>query len=400
MLEGIKVVEYATYIAAPGCGGMMADWGADVIKVEPPGGDPIRKFFDSIGTESAQNPVFDMDNRGKRSIVLDTADPKGKAVLQKLASEADVFLTNVRPAGLARAGLDYDSLKTQNPRLVYASVTGYGLEGPDIDRPGFDVSAFWARSGMATLMAPKGVDPFVIRTGMGDHITSMATCAGVLAALVERARTGKGRLVEASLLRAANYAMASDMAITHAFGKVASTRPRPQSVQPLGNFFQSSDGKWFVLVPRQGDADWAPICRALGVEHLITDERFMKSKARRQNGPELVGLIDEAFARYTFEEIAARLDAENLAWAPAQTAVEAARDPQMIAAGGVVDVPQADGTTRKAPGSPLRFPGADDGPKGPAPSPGEHTRRVLEQAGYDRDEIESLIASGVAREGV
>lgn len=400
MLEGLKVVEYATYIAAPGAGGIMADWGADVVKIEPPGGDPIRKFFDSIGTESPVNPVFDMDNRGKRSIVLDTAKPEGKAVLQKLASEADVFLTNVRPAGLARAGLDYESLAPLNPRLVYASVTGYGLEGPDIDRPGFDVSAFWARSGMATLMAPKGVDPFVIRTGMGDHITSMATLNGILAALFERERTGKGRLVEASLLRAANYAIACDMAIAHSFGKVASTRPRPQSVQPLGNFFQSSDGKWFVLVPRQGDADWAPICRALELGDLASDPRFTKSKARRQNGAELVGIIDAAFARWTFEEIATRLDAESLAWAPAQTAVDASKDPQLIAAGGVVDVPVAGGGIAKAPGAPVRFPGADDGPKGHAPKPGEHTHTVLEAAGYDREEIETLIASGIAREGV
>lgn len=400
MLEGLKVVEYATYIAAPGAGGIMADWGADVVKIEPPGGDPIRKFFDSIGTESPVNPVFDMDNRGKRSIVLDTAKPEGKAVLQKLASEADVFLTNVRPAGLARAGLDYESLSPLNPRLVYASVTGYGLEGPDIDRPGFDVSAFWARSGMATLMAPKGVDPFVIRTGMGDHITSMATLNGILAALVERGRTGKGRLVEASLLRAANYAIACDMAIAHSFGKVASTRPRPQSVQPLGNFFQSRDGKWFVLVPRQGDADWAPICRALELGELVTDARFTKSKARRQNGAELVGIIDAAFARWSFDEIATRLDAESLAWAPAQTAVDASKDPQLIAAGGVVDVPMAGGGTAKAPGAPVRFPGADDGPKGHAPKPGEHTRTVLEAAGYDREEIDTLIASGIARESV
>jgi crotonobetainyl-CoA:carnitine CoA-transferase CaiB-like acyl-CoA transferase len=398
MLEGLKVVEYATYIAAPGCAGMMADWGADVVKVEPPGGDPIRKFFDSIGAESAQNPVFDMDNRGKRSIILDTASAEGKAALQRLAQGADVFITNVRPAGLARAGLDYGSLAPLNPRLVYASVTGYGLTGPDVDRPGFDITAFWARSGMAMLMAPKGVDPFPIRTAMGDHITSMATVAGVLAALVERGRTGKGRLVEASLLRAANYAMASDMAIAHAFGKVASTRPRADNVQPLANFFRGSDGRWFVLTPRQGDADWAPLCRALGLDHLIADERFARAKARRHNAHALLELVDAAFAQWTFDEIAARLDAEQLAWAPAQTAVEASRDPQLIAAGGVVDTPRADGGTNKAPGAPVRFPSADDGPKGPAPGPGEHTRAVLAQAGYTAGEIDALIASGAAHE--
>ncbi len=398
MLEGLKVVEYATYIAAPGCGGMLADWGADVIKVEPPGGDPIRKFFDSIGNDSVVNPVFDMDNRGKRSIVLDTASPEGKAALQRLAADADVFVTNVRPAGLARAGLDYENLARLNPKLVYASVTGYGLQGPDVDRPGFDITAFWARSGMAVLTAPKGTDPFMIRTGMGDHITSMATAAGVLAALVERARTGKGRLVEASLMRAANYAMASDMAIAHAFGKVGSTRARPDSIQPLANFFKSSDGRWFVLNPRQGNADWEPLCRAIDRTDLIADARFTVAKARRQNGPALVAIVDEAFSRWTFDEIAARLDAQSLAWAPAQTAVQAANDPQLLAAGGVVDLPRHDGTTVKAPGAPLRFPGADDGPKGPAPRCGEHTREVLEGVGYSAGEIDALLASGAARE--
>ena len=399
MLQGLKVVEYATYIAAPGCGGMLADWGADVIKVEPPGGDPIRKFFDSIGNDSPVNPVFDMDNRGKASIVLDTANPDGKAVLQRLAADADVFLTNVRPAGLARAGLDYDNLSKLNPKLVYASVTGYGLQGPDVDRPGFDITAFWARSGMAVLMAPKGADPFMIRTAMGDHITSMATASGVLAALFERTRTGKGRLVEASLMRAANYAMASDMAIAHTFGKVGSTRARADSIQPLANFFKSRDGRWFVLNPRQGNADWEPMCRAIDRADLIADERFTRAKGRRQNGPALVAIVDAAFSRWAFDEIAARLDAEQLAWAPAQTAVQASKDPQLIAAGGVVDLPLHDGTTVKAPGAPLRFPGADDGPKGPAPRCGEHTRAVLANAGYTPAEIDALLASGAAREG-
>ncbi|MDX2234879.1 MAG: CaiB/BaiF CoA-transferase family protein [Hyphomonadaceae bacterium] len=399
MLSGLKIVEYATYIAAPGCGGIMADWGADVIKVEPPGGDPIRQFFASIGADMAANPVFDMDNRGKRSVVLDTAHPDGKTALQRLARDADVFITNVRPAGLARSGLDYDSLAALNPRLVYASVTGYGLQGPDVDRPGFDITAFWARSGMATLVAPKGVDPFMIRTGMGDHITSMATVAGVLAALVERGRTGKGRLVEASLLRTANYAIASDMAIAHAFGRLASTRPRHDAVQPLANFFKSADGRWFVLNTRQGESDWAPLCRAIGREDLIDDERFARARARRQNTPVLVDALDSAFARLPFEEIARRLDAAALAWAPAQTALEACRDPQLIAAGGVVDIPDRDGGVAKSPASPVRFPGADDGPKGPAPRCGEHTREVLAQLGYGADEVDALIAAGAAREG-
>ncbi|MEO1027958.1 MAG: CoA transferase, partial [Pseudomonadota bacterium] len=146
MLEGLKVIEYATYMAAPGAGSILSDWGAEVIKVEPPGGDPIRGFFKTIGTDFTDNPVFDFDNRGKKSIIIDTRQPEGAALLKQMAETADVFLTNVRPGGLARSGLDYDSLKSANPKLVYCSLTGYGLEGPDADRPGFDVASFWARS--------------------------------------------------------------------------------------------------------------------------------------------------------------------------------------------------------------------------------------------------------------
>ncbi|NJR20429.1 MAG: CoA transferase, partial [Hyphomonadaceae bacterium] len=154
MLIGLKVVEYATYIAAPGAGGLMADWGADVIKIEPPGGDPIRKFFDSIGADIPGNPVFDLDNRGKKSIIIDTAIEAGRDIVRKLVQDADVFITNVRPGGLMRAGLDYAALSSINPRLIYANVTGYGLEGPDVDRAGFDIAAFWSRSGWARLTAP------------------------------------------------------------------------------------------------------------------------------------------------------------------------------------------------------------------------------------------------------
>ncbi|MEL6956980.1 MAG: CoA transferase, partial [Pseudomonadota bacterium] len=223
MLEGIKVVEYATYMAAPGCGGILSDWGAEVIKVEPPGGDPIRKFFKTIGTDIADNPVFDFDNRGKRSIIVDTSTHEGQAIVKKMAESADVFLTNVRPGGLERSGLDYESLAAVNPKLVYCSLTGYGLSGPDADRPGFDVASFWSRTGVAALTIPKGQEPFALRTAFGDHTTSMAAAAGICAALVEAGRTGKGRLVEASLLRAGLYALGSDVAIQLFFGRIGST---------------------------------------------------------------------------------------------------------------------------------------------------------------------------------
>ncbi|MEO1472672.1 MAG: CaiB/BaiF CoA-transferase family protein [Pseudomonadota bacterium] len=396
MLEGIRVVEHATYMAAPGAGSILSDWGADVVKIEPPGGDPIRKFFQTIGTDITDNPVFAFDNRGKKSIVLDTRTEEGQAIMRQLAGDADVFLTNVRPGGLARSGLDYDSLKTTNPKLVYCSLTGYGLEGEDKDRPGFDVASFWARSGVAALTIPKGEEPYALRTAFGDHTTSIAAAAGICAALVEATKTGKGRLVEASLLRTALYAMGSDFAIQLFFGRIGSTKSRAEQIQPLMNFFKSSDGSWICIVSRQGDVDWAPICRATGLDHLIDDERFTKAKGRRANSADLVGLLDEAFATFTKAEMAERLDAESIAWAPVQTLGEVAKDPQVMAAGGITTTPsESGGDPFQSPASPIRFPGADDGPKGPAPKPGEHTRDVLEQCGLSGDQIDDYFGRGI-----
>jgi crotonobetainyl-CoA:carnitine CoA-transferase CaiB-like acyl-CoA transferase len=396
MLEGLKIVEYATYIAAPGAGGVMADWGADVIKVEPPGGDPIRLFFSSLGVEETMNPVFDMDNRGKRGIILDTAQEAGRDALLKLIDGADIFLTNVRPGGLKRAGLDPDAVLKRCPRLIYCTLTGYGLEGPEADRPGMDSAAFWARSGLAAMFRPKGGDPVQLRTAFGDHVASLAIISGVLAALHERNTTGKGRLVDASLLRVAHYVGGSDFAIQHTRGRIASNRPRKDAPNPLINYFKTADNHWISLLQRQGEKDWPKLARALKVEHLVADPRFANGKARREHGSELVPLLDEAFAARPLAEIAPALDAEQMIWAPVLTAAEAIADPQAIAAGCVVQTPKHEGGVMNAPAAPVRFPGADDGPKGPSPRAGEHTRAVLSELGYSQEEIDALYKSGAA----
>jgi len=399
MLEGIKVIEYATYMAAPGAGSILSDWGADVIKVEPPGGDPIRLFFRTIGTDIQDNPVFDFDNRGKKSISIDTSKSEGQAILRRLVEDADVFLTNVRPGGLERSGLSYEELRKVNPRLVYCSLTGYGLEGPDADRPGFDIASFWSRTGVASLTVPKGEDPFPLRTAFGDHTTSMATAAGICAALVEAVRTGKGRLVETSLFRAGLFAMGSDFAIQLFFGRVASTKSRHEQNVPLSNFFKTKDGHWICVVQRQGDVDWVPMCKVIGREDLTEDPKYTSSKGRRQNAAELVEIIDAGFAQFTKAEISERLDAQSIAWAPVQSLAEVAADPQTEAAGAIVQVPSSagDGSTFPSPASPVRFPGADDGPKGPSPKLGQHTREVLEGLGLPSSEIDALYADGTVK---
>jgi crotonobetainyl-CoA:carnitine CoA-transferase CaiB-like acyl-CoA transferase len=394
VLEGLRVVELATYIAAPGAAGIMADWGAEVIKIESPAGDPMRQFFDTIGSDQTDNPVFDLDNRGKRGVVLDIGKPDGNAAALKLIATADVFLTNVRPGALKRAGLDHEALMALNPRLVYASLTGYGLQGADADRAGMDVASFWSRAGVAAITAPKGAEPFPIRTGMGDHVTSMATVSAILAAVYERQSSGRGRLVETSLMRAGVYAIGSDMAIQMRFGRLASTRPRAQAVNPLANFFQSAEGRWLCLLPRQGAPDWPDIARAVGHPEWVENPRFAKAKGRRENGPELVGAMDAAIGAMPFDEIAARLDEADITWAPVQTPRELLDDPQALAAGCFVDIPDGEGGSHQSPASPARFPGARDSPRGPAPRKGQHTDEVLAELGYDAGQIAALREAG------
>ncbi len=396
LLQGLKVVEFASYIAAPGAAGIMADWGAEVIKVERPEGDPMRHVFGDAKSALSGNPTFGLDNRGKRAVVLDTSKPEGREALTRLANDADIFLTNVRPASLKRAGLDDETLRAANPRLIYAVVTGYGLEGPDAAKPGFDVTAFWSRAGVAHMHAPKGTDPFILRTGVGDHTTSLATVAAILAAVYEREKTGVGRLVQTSLLATGVYTVGSDMAVQLAFGKLASNRPRSAPFDPVANFYKSRDGHWFVINPRGASKDWQLLSTACGRPDLPEDERFLTSRLRKDNSPTLVAEFDKAFGALDFDEIARRLDEVDLVWAPVQTPAQVAADPQVAAAGALIEVEDGQGGTYRSPAAPARFPGADATVRPAAPSLGQHTREVLAEVGYSTAEIEAMLAAGSA----
>jgi crotonobetainyl-CoA:carnitine CoA-transferase CaiB-like acyl-CoA transferase len=398
LLQGIRVIEHATYFAAPGAGGILSDWGAEVIKIEPPGGDPVRGNFPTKGgphEHLTDNPAFDGDNRGKKSIVVDARTPEGAEIIRKLADTADVFLTNVRPGGLERSGLDYAALSKRNPKLVYCALTGYGLEGPDANAPGFDVASFWSRSGIARLTAPKGSELFPVRTAAGDHTTSIAAVAAINAALIQALKTGKGQLVDVSLLRTGLYTIHTDLAIQLLFGRNASTRPRAEAYNPLTNFFKTSDDAWLCIVARAGNADLPRMARALDMPGIDTDERYTSGKARRDNAAFITSQFDAAFAKLTKAQAAERLTKEEIAWSPAQTLAEVCVDPQVAAVGGIVDMPSriTPGQTFRSPGAPAKFPGVDDGPKGPAPALGEHTREVLKNLGYPETEIDALLTA-------
>lgn len=395
LLQGLKVVDFTAYIAGPGAAAIMGDWGADVIKVERPGGDNMRHVFADVDGV-AVNPTFDVDNRGKRGIVLDITRPAGRDALAKLAETADVFLTNTRPASLKKYGLDEATLRELNPRLVYAVITGYGLEGPDAHLPGFDVTAFWARSGVAYMTAPKGTEPFMRTSGMGDHATSLATVSAILAALYEREKTGKGRLVQTSLLATGVYLWSSDLAVQLKLGRVASIRSRDNPINAIANHFKSADGQWFVHNPRGAHGGWEAFLKVAGREDLIADERFATGKARRANARDLAAELEAAFAALPMAEIAARLDAADLVWAPLQTPAQVAADPQIAAAGAFLEVEDGQGGTYRSPAAPARFPGADAETRPRSPRLGEHTRSVLEELGYAAADIDAMFESGAA----
>ena len=396
LLKGLKVVEFSSYIAAPGAAGILGDWGADVIKVERPEGDPMRNAFSDTKSEMVGNPLFTVDNRGKRAIVLDISKPAGRDALAKLSETADIFITNVRPGALKRARLDAETLRSANPRLVYAMITGYGADGPDAHLPGFDVTAYWARSGVAQMHAPKGTDPFILRTGVGDHTTSLATVAAILAAIHERSQTGEGRVVQTSLLATGIYAVSSDMAVQLAYGRVASNRPRSAPFDPLANFYRTKDERWFVLNPRSGGKDWPVLAAICGRPDLPEDPRFRTGRDRRANSTELVVELSAAFAAFDFDEISQKLDAADQVWAPVQTPAQVAADPQAAAAGAWVEVDDGRGGTFRSPAAPARFPGADINHRPAFPALGQHTEEVLAEIGYTREAIASLRSEGAA----
>jgi len=396
LLKGLKVVDFSAYIAGPGAAGILCDWGADVIKVERPEGDNMRHIFADLANDLGANPTFEFDNRGKRGVVLDITKPAARDALAKLAAEADVFLTNVRPVSLRRYGLDDKTLRAANPRLVYTVITGYGLEGPDAHLPGFDVTAFWARSGIGYMTAPKGAEPFMRTSGMGDHTTSLATVSAILAALYERERTGEGRMVQTSLLASGVYLMGSDMAVQLKMGRLASIRTRDNPINAIANHYRSSDGRWFVHNPRGSGGGWEKFVAAAGRPDLAQDERFASGKARRQNARELAVELDAAFGALPFEEIARRLDAADLVWAPFQTPGDVAADPQADAAGCFVPVEDGKGGTHRSPAPPAVFPGLEQKARPPAPRLGEHTREVLTELGYGAAEIDAMFESGAA----
>jgi crotonobetainyl-CoA:carnitine CoA-transferase CaiB-like acyl-CoA transferase len=393
-LAGTRVVELGFWVAGPAAAGIMADWGADVIKIEPPTGDPMRGMFHSAaGIDVPINPPFELDNRGKRSIVLNLLSADGRDVADALIAKADVFVTNLRANALTRMGLDHERLLQLNPRLIYCAVTGYGTTGPDRDRPAYDIGAYWSRAAIAASLRPGNDDPPQQRGGMGDHTTAVSAVSAICAALVARERTGGGQFVSTSLLRTGAYVLGWDVSIRLRFGKLEPPYDRFHIPNPMVNCYRSSDGEWFWLLGLQGDRHWPDVVRAIGRPELLSDERFKNIRARRENNVACVQTLDASFNARPMAEWRTIFDRENVWWSPVQTVDQLLEDPQARAAGTFVSAPVVDGEAEMV-ASPADFAGTPWQPAGMAPEFGQHTEEVLLELGYDWEKIGTLRESG------
>ena len=376
-LDGVKVVELGVWVAGPAAAAILADWGADVVKVEPPTGDPARRFGTMLGLDLDVNPPFDLDNRSKRSIVLDLTVDEDRRHALELLSGADVFVTNVRPGALSRLGFDFESLSAAYPRLVYGLITGYGESGPDADRAAYDVAAFWSRAGVAHLLTRPGDSPPFQRGGMGDHTAGMTLAGAICAALLSRDRTGAGQLVSTSLYRQGAYTVGFDLNTYLMTGHSIAVGQRESMANPSMNNYAAGDGRRFWIVGLQVNRHWPPLCRAVGRPEWLTDPRFADARSRAAHAAELVAELDRIFAAKPLAEWAEEFAREpDLFWSPINSLEDVVADEQFLAAGGIVDVPDGNATVPMV-ATPADFHGTPWAPRSPAPKLGEHTDEVL-----------------------
>ena len=385
-VEGIKVVELASFVAAPAAGRMLAEMGADVIRVESTAGDPWRFYGVNCGLPVAdeENPLFDLYNLGKRDIQLDTKTPEGKEILLRLLGEADVFITNNRLKSLVRAGLDYDSLKDRFPKLIYGLVTGYGQTGPDVDAPGYDGVAFFSRSGMLADMAEPGGYPASAPGCVGDGATGAALFGGICAALLNRERTGMGDFVETSLFGNAVWLCGT----MSAFEQYGYHYPKKRSeMGALYTFYKCKDGEWLHLAVTQHDRYWKPLAEALNVPELAEDERFKNAALISRNRAQLIPLLEQAFSQFDYDEIAARLRERDIVFDRMRHYRELAADPQAVANGFVKEHIYENGHSFMMAMLPVHMRNMDETGTGRGPQMGEHTDEILKQYGYSEEAI-------------
>lgn len=395
--EGIRVVEVAAWTFVPGAGAIMADLGAEVIKVEPPTGDPQRGLRNGLNAdESAPNPFLQVPNRGKRSMTLDLSSPGGLAILHRLVESADVFLTSYLPKVRAKLGIDADMLQAANPRLIYVRGSGWGNLGPQADDGGFDAAAAWSAAGIQYKLTASGAEePAAQPAAFFDLQGSSAIAGAVAMALLRRERSGQGATVDVSLLATGMWTMSPDLAAS-ASGLGELPRPdRRTAPNPIVNSYRTKDARWINLVCLQSDRFWPELCELLGRSELAVDPRFHDASARFDNRTACVAELDRAFSAQTLLEWRETLAQFSGVWSAAATFEEVCASQQVADNGYLPVVTGADGRPFRVVAPPYQFDGVPARPAGPAPETGQHTEEVLLECGLTWDEISELRDSGV-----
>ena len=397
LLEGIKVIDCASFIAGPAAATVMADFGADVVKIEPPGiGDTFRNSRNAPGNPASEvNYGWVLDNRSKRGIELDLKDPAGREVLHRLVAGADVFITNTPLPSRARLKTRYEDLAALNPRLIYASLTAYGESGPEAGNPGFDSTALWARSSLMDMVRPyPDAPPARSLPGMGDHPTAMSLFGAIMAGLYRRERTGEGAHVHTSLMANGVWWQGFQVQAMLSGAEFKRRPPREESASALHNLYETRDGRWFHLVLIPEDRHWGALLEAIERPEIGADQRFASREARHANARTLIALLDEAFGCHDWAHWKPTFERLRLPYGLVNTLRDIPEDEQMLAADVLTPIEDARAGADHVVNSPLWIAQAPKRKPALAPELGEHTEEVLREAGYDAAGIAALREAG------
>ncbi len=396
-LAGLRVLDISSFIAAPAAAVVLGDWGADVIKVEGPEGDPNRTIMNDSANypKAAVNYPWQMDSRNKRAVSLDLKKPEARAALDKLIATADILICNFPPPVRDKLRLTYDDVKKVNPKLIYASLTGYGESGPDRDRPGFDVTAYFARSGLLEAQRYEGGPPGVPGPAQGDRATAMTLVSAILMALMHRTKTGEGSWVGTSLIGNGLWScgVIAQAALVGAFLPPRPPIDRPRSA--LGNIYRTSDDRWLQLTIVREDKMWVPLCRAIERPELPDDPRFKTQDDRRARSGELATILRETFASNSFDHWLKALSANEITFGVINRPQDIPGDQQAAHEGALVEtaIPEMPRTLA----NPIRLGFAEQRIAHTAPTLGQHSEVILREAGLSAAEIAALKASGAMK---